>query len=277
MARIRKLVTALCGVSACLFVGCRSLVDRSAFFPTRGPVLDAATLPADTSHRFLPVKGSENAEVYVVRVEAASHVVVYFHGNAGNIALRVPELRELARRTSCTVVGLGYRGYGASDGRASEKSIYADGAAARAFVEAELGFPAERIVLVGRSLGTTVAVRVASEHAVGGVVLITPLTSGRDMAKAIGMGALAWAAGDAFDNLGRIEKVDAPLLIVHGDADEVVPYAMGERLFSAAREPKRFVALPGARHNDLEHTHSEVYWGAIAAFVAGLEATGDDS
>jgi pimeloyl-ACP methyl ester carboxylesterase len=210
-------------------------------------------------------------------VEAASHVVVYFHGNAGNIALRVPELRELARRTSCTVVGLGYRGYGASDGRASEKSIYADGAAARAFVEAELGFPAERIVLVGRSLGTTVAVRVASEHAVGGVVLITPLTSGRDMAKAIGMGALAWAAGDAFDNLGRIEKVDAPILIVHGDADEVVPYAMGERLFAAAREPKRFVALPGARHNDLEHTHAEVYWGAIAAFVAGLEATGDDS
>jgi len=132
------------------------------------------------------------------------------------------------------------------------------------------GFESTRILVLGRSLGTAVAVEIAKERALGGMILVAPLTSGRAMAEAQGYGPLSYFAGDAFDNLSRIGQIRCPLLIVHGTQDEAAPIDMGRRLFAAAPEPKQFVAIPGARHSDIERVAPDLYWDAIKDFIAAV-------
>jgi fermentation-respiration switch protein FrsA (DUF1100 family) len=112
-----------------------------------------------------------------------------------------------------------------------------------------------------------VAVEIARGQPLGGVILVTPLTSGKAMARAHGFGPLAYFAGDKFNNLRKIDQLRAPLLIIHGTADEITPFNMGERLYSQAPEPKRFVAIAGGRHNDIGWTRHNGYWDAIADFL----------
>jgi fermentation-respiration switch protein FrsA (DUF1100 family) len=177
-------------------------------------------------------------------------VLIYFHGNGGNIGYRSPRLSEF------TSAGLGvlmpeYRGYGGNEGQPTEVGLYADATAAMAFLQSE-GVGAERIIVYGESLGTGVATRVASEHQVAALVLEAPYTSITAMA------ALQFSflpvnlmLSDRYDSLSRIAEVRAPILIFRGERDEIVPPALGCELFEAAREPKEFWAVPEAGHNDL--------------------------
>ena len=114
----------------------------------------------------------------------------------------------------------------------------------------ELRYKASDIVLFGRSIGSTVAVEVARRHTVAAVVLVSPITSGKAAGR-LHFGPLALLAGDAFDNLSKIEELYSPLLIIHGTEDEVLPFEMGRQLFAAANEPKCFEAIQSAGHNNL--------------------------
>jgi pimeloyl-ACP methyl ester carboxylesterase len=263
------------GVSALALLGalggCASAVNRAAFYPDRVTTVRDDNLPPATQRVTIPTDDGEKLEGFFLRREGAEKLVIYFHGNGGNIAQRVP---ELARIASCgaNVLGVGYRGYGASTGSPSEQGIYRDGRAALDYAVRTLGFSSKQIVLFGRSLGTTVAIDVATDQRAtrefAGVVLVTPLTSGADVAKAHGASALAFLAGGAFPSEEKAARIAAPVLVIHGTGDEVIPFAQGRRIFERLTAPKRFIAIEQGRHNDLEQRDPATYWGAIEAFIA---------
>ena len=148
------------------------------------------------------------------------------------------------------LIALSYRGYGGSSGRPTEMGLVEDAAAAYAFVIAR--YPAERIVLWGESLGSAIALALAAEKPVGHIVLEAPFTSAADVgARYLWFLPVRLFLKDQFRSDLRIGKVTAPVLVVHGEDDAIVPVTLGERLYSLIRAPKRFVRIAGAGHNDL--------------------------
>jgi fermentation-respiration switch protein FrsA (DUF1100 family) len=191
-------------------------------------------------------------------------VVIYFQGNGGGLDLRVRRFRQLVAG-GVGLIALCYRGYGGSSGQPTEAGLSRDAEAAYAFA-ARL-YPAERIALWGESLGTGVAVALAAARPVARVILESPFASAVEIAAAAyPFVPVRWLMKDQFRSDRRIGNVTAPVLVLHGTADPVVPIAQGERLFALIRAPKRFVRLPDAAHNDHDaHGVMEV----VQSFLAG--------
>lgn len=140
---------------------------------------------------------------------------------------------------------------GVDHGRPSERGLYADGRAALAFLESE-GVPADHIVLFGESLGSAIAIHLAGEARVGALVLEAPFTSAVDVGRAAyPFLPVSWLLKDRYPSIEKIARIEAPLLIIHGEADRTVPVALGRRLLAMASEPKRGLFPAAAGHNDL--------------------------
>jgi len=177
---------------------------------------------------------------------AGKKLVIYFQGNAGGLDLRAERFGRLTA-DGTGVLALCYRGYGGSTGSPSEAGLIRDALAAYDYAVARQ--PAARIVLWGESLGTGVAVALAAERDVGGVILDAPFSSIADVgAAAYPFAPVRWLIKDPFHSDRRIARVHAPLLIRHGEGDAVVPIRFGERLFALANEPKRFERFAGEGH-----------------------------
>ena len=186
---------------------------------------------------------------HVAPRRADAPVILYFHGNGGALQHRVDRFRALTAEGQ-GLVALSYRGYGGSTGSPSETGILADATAAYDFAIAR--YPAARLILWGESLGTGVAVALASERPVGRVILESPFSAAVDVAAAAyPFVPVRWLMKDQFRSDLRIAKVTAPLLIMHGERDDVIPIGFGERLYSLAKSPKRFVRLAGGGHSNL--------------------------
>jgi fermentation-respiration switch protein FrsA (DUF1100 family) len=160
-----------------------------------------------------------------------------------------------------------YRGYGRSQGRPSESGLFRDGQAMYAATSAR-GYCPEQVVLYGQSLGAAVAVELAGQRPAGAVILESPFLSLPTLARALYPWLPPLLVRSRFDNAARIGQVRAPTLIVHGDRDDVVPVAHGQRLFELAPEPKRLVLIAGAGHNDLLLVGGEQYLAAWRQFLA---------
>jgi fermentation-respiration switch protein FrsA (DUF1100 family) len=190
-------------------------------------------------------------------------VILYFQGNAGALGLRVDRFSWLVAEGN-GLVALSYRGYGGSTGRPSEEGLIRDARAAYDFAAER--YSAKRIVLFGESLGSAVAIALAAERAVGGVILDAPFTSAADVgAAAYPFAPVRWLMKDPFRSDRRIGRITAPLLMLHGERDSVVPIAFGERLFALANEPKRMVCFPDGNHVDLDD-HGAI--DVVKAFLA---------
>jgi len=175
--------------------------------------------------------------------------VLYLHGNGASLRWRLDRFRALTA-DGTGLVGLSYRGYGGSSGTPTEAGLIKDAEAAYAFTAAR--YAPARIVLWGESLGSGVAVALAAEKPVGHVVLQSPFTSAAEVgAQRYWFAPVRLLMKDQFRSDLRIGKVTAPVLVLHGDRDTVVPFALGERLYGLIKAPKRFVGFPGAGHNDL--------------------------
>jgi fermentation-respiration switch protein FrsA (DUF1100 family) len=194
-------------------------------------------------------------------------LILYFQGNAGGLNLRADRFRKLTDGGT-GLLALNYRGYGGSGGSPTETGLIADAKAAYDFAAKTV--PPSRIVVFGESLGTGVAVALASEREIGGLILDAPFTSTADVGAAV-----YWFAPvrlfmrDQFHSDRRIGKVRAPLLVLHGERDLIVPISFGEKLFALANEPKRMVRFPAGGHVNLDD------YGAmpvIKEFLAGLSA-----
>jgi uncharacterized protein len=194
-------------------------------------------------------------------------VILLCHGNAGNISIWLENVSGILR-TGLGVFIFDYRGYGKSEGSPSEKGIYADGLAAYDYLTQVESIPAEAIVPLGRSLGGAVALEIATKRKVRSVVLECTFTSLRDMARNMPLFSLiAPLMPLHYDNLGKIEKLRAPVLILHGMEDEIVPFSMGQELFARANEPKFFHPIRSAGHNDTYVVGGWAYYQRLALFA----------
>ncbi|NQU15478.1 MAG: alpha/beta hydrolase [Desulfobacteraceae bacterium] len=199
--------------------------------------------------------------------KADSPVILFFHGNAGNISHRLHNIGLLLEK-GLQVFIFDYRGYGKSGGRPSEKGIYMDGLAAYDYLVEKEHFPPDKIILFGRSLGAAVAIEVALSRDVKGIIIESGFTSTKGMARSmILFNAFSYFLPANYNNLEKIGRIRVPKLIIHGDEDHLVPFAMGEKLFSASKEPKYFYALRGAGHNDTYVVGGAEYLSRIANFV----------
>ena len=191
-------------------------------------------------------------------------VIAYFHGNGGHIGYRAERLLRFSRE-GFGVLMAEYRGYGGNPGTPSEAGFYADGRAALAFLDRE-GLAADRLVLYGESLGSGVAVALAVEHQIAALVLEAPFTSVAEVAQShFPYVPASRMVVDRFDSLSRIGKVKAPILLLHGERDRVVPVRYGRALFDAAPEPKEGWFAPEAGHEDLAR------YGSLDVVVAFID------
>ena len=220
---------------------------------------------------FAAADGTKLHGWYVPHDQPKGHALL-LHGNAGNITLLSQTLRTLNRRHNLAVLALDYRGFGKSEGSPTEAGLYQDARAARAWLAETAQIAETDVILMGVSVGGAVAVELASHDGARGLVLASTFTS----LPAAAQHHKPWLPmnlllSTRMDVLSKIEDYHGPLLIVHGDADEVVPYDHGQALYEAAHEPKKLVTAKGAKHND---PLPEEYRVALDQFVADLPPLG---
>ena len=233
------------GLVALLYVAQRSM----QYFPEQLRTAPSAASLPEAEEAVLDTADGERVIVWHVPPREGKPIFLYFHGNGGSLRWREERFRALISDGS-GLVALSYRGYGGSSGQPSETGLLEDAAAAYAFTIAR--YPAERIVLWGESLGSALVLAIAVEKPVGHIVLEAPFTSAADVgAQHYWFVPVRLFMKDQFRSDLRVGKVTAPVLVVHGEDDAVVPVKLGERLYGLIRAPKRFVRIASAGHNDL--------------------------
>ena len=190
---------------------------------------------------------------------------LYLHGNAGNVTHRGFHMQEI-RAAGSGVLVIDYRGYGKSEGSPSEEGLYHDATAGYEHLRAQ-GYPPERIILHGESLGCSVAVDLAARVPCGGIILEAPFSSASAVAATV-LPLIGPMLVRSYDSIVKIGKVRAPKLFIHGDRDEVIPMRLGRELFDHTPEPKTWWQVPGAHHNDLAEKAGREYRERLRAFYA---------
>jgi fermentation-respiration switch protein FrsA (DUF1100 family) len=246
------------GVVALLYFAQRALM----YFPEAERTLPAAVGLPQAEELVLDTADGERVIVWHVPPQGDRPVVLYLHGNGGALSHRAERFRALTA-DGTGLVAVDYRGYGGSSGRPTEAGLLLDAGTAYAFAAAR--YPAAGIAVWGESLGTALAVAVAAGQPVGRVVLEAPFTSAADLAALhYRFVPVRWFMKDQFRSDDWIARVSAPLLVLHGARDPIVPIEFGERLFALAREPKRFIRFPEGEHEGLDR------FGALEAAKAFL-------
>jgi len=238
-----------------LMVGFVALMQRGMIYhpDTTRTRPDEAGLPEMVPVPLKTADGWISTSWYAPPKTAGRPTIVFFHGNSGTLADRAHKARAFLD-AGFGVLLVEYRGYGGNAGRPSEQGLYADGEAAVGWLTAQ-GVPARRLVLYGESLGSGVAMEMAIRRQTMTLVLEAPFTALADLAPAYVLPPLAHLlTWDRYDNLIKAASLRMPLLVVHGDRDDVVPVAMGHAVLNAAGTAKEGLFLPAAGHNDLwEH------------------------
>ena len=242
-----------------------SLVNKSTFYPLPGSTVDVNTLPDSIEHHYLESSDSIRLSAFYIPNPDANKTIMYFHGNTGNASQRLPVAIELAK-LDCNVLLVEYRGYGLSDGKPSEEGIYLDARAALSFLVDQQGIKPDSIFLFGRSIGSAPAIDLARDHDFAGLILVTPLSSGKDAARNAGMSYVAPFIGNPFNNKEKIAGLTFPILIIHGDSDEVLPIEMGMALERSAKAPTRLAIIPGAGHNNIINNYKSIFYGHVKSF-----------
>ncbi len=208
---------------------------------------------------------------WFLKAKPEEGVLLFFHGNAGNISGRLFKAQGWVKR-GFSVLLLDYRGYGKSAGSIQRGSdIVLDGEAARDWLIQNKKIRPERLILYGESLGSYPAVRLAHQPFLA-LILESPFTSFQDLAMKHyslipGMVRNSLISDFKYPNIDYIADIKTPVFILHGTRDEICPYEMGEKLFEKAPEPKGFLSIPNGKHNDLPMAAGEDYWQKPYEFV----------
>ncbi len=199
----------------------------------------------------------------------ARRVIVFDHGNAGNISHRL-YFAEVFTRCGASVFLFDYRGYGSSDGTATIPGIVDDGLSAYDYVQGQLGYAPQDIIVAGESIGSAVALTVASNRPCDRILLQAPLRSLASVSK-FHFPFLRIYPDFVFpqlDNVNTINKIHVPLLLIHGVRDTLIPFDNSTDLLSVANQPARLVPLPHCGHNDIGLSDTDVYAAALSDFIA---------
>ncbi len=251
--------------------GCTNLINKMAFHPDKFSTIDKKDLPQICQETFLKTKDNLKLQTYLFKNKNSKKIVIFFHGNAGNLNHRISDALKLFKM-NLNVLLVSYRGYAKSEGSPSEKGIYLDGFAALNYVKNNLNFKTKYIYLYGRSIGSTVAVHIAQNIKLAGVILISPLTSGKEIAQSLNIGLILSFSENPFNSLKKIKNIKSPVLFIHGDRDNIIPYSMGKKLFNNCPTDKKFITIKNAGHNDLSLINADLYWNSIKNFITGCKA-----
>jgi fermentation-respiration switch protein FrsA (DUF1100 family) len=274
LANIRKILRVagvLLAVFAALGLTARytNLIDRYfIFFPEK----ELAQDPGDRGIDFEDVRftTSDGVSLHGWYVPGnTGTTLLWLHGNGGNIGHRVDNIAELHARLGVALFIFDYRGYGRSEGRPSEQGTYLDAEAALAYLASRRDVDPKALVLFGRSLGCAVAAEIATRHEFRAVILESPFTSIPALAKRHYpfLPGIGFFVRTRYDTLSKAKDVRTPMMVLHGDRDEVAPIEMGREVFDAAKPPKRFYKIAGAGHNDTYTIGGPAYYDALAAFL----------
>jgi len=259
-----------CAVVAYLGLVVLALRSGSIIFQPHPSSYRPAELARSGNHDVRPLtfaSGKANISAVYLPNGSAHYTLLFSHGNAEDIGDDLPML-EAFRSAGFAVFAYDYRGYGASDGVSSEKSLYQDADSAYEYVTGTLHIAPERIVAFGRSLGCAAAIHLAAKHPVAGLILEAPFLSAFRVLTRVRL--LPW---DKFNNASQIRRVHSPVLVIHGRADGVVPWWHGARIYQLANQPKRYLWVDYAGHNDVMMFASQRYFAALREFSASLDSS----
>jgi len=271
--RARLLAAVVLGLPAIVYAGICAyfgVQQRQLLFRTEGAsggAVAAISAPAIPGSAPVPITTSDGERLagWYSPPEPDQRVILFLHGQGGRLAVQTNRWRRI-REAGLGVLAISYRGYAGSTGTPSEEGLSRDARAAYDWLRQR--HAARDIVLHGHSLGSGVAVRLASEVEVAAVVLESPFTAAVDVAaERFPWLPVGWLMLDQFRSRDLIAKVKAPVLIAHGDKDSVIAFEQGRRLYELAREPKTFVHMPGSEHNTLVR---DGLYERIKPFLAGL-------
>lgn len=196
---------------------------------------------------------------------AAGFVLLWLHGNAGNVTHRYDMICEMIKLPAEILI-IDYRGYGRSEGSPSENGLYLDARAAWHYLIEERRVPPQRIVIFGKSLGGAVAIDLAASVMPAGLIVQSTFTCIADMARQIMPLFPTFILRTKMDSVSKIRRVACPKLFIHSSSDEMVPFDLGRRLYEAAAPPSRFYEVKGAHHNETYLVGGKAYFEALKSF-----------
>ncbi len=216
---------------------------------------------------WLPVDDTTTIFGWYIDSGPSSPVLLWCHGNAGNVSHRLENIRRLHQR-GISIFIFDYRGYGRSTGVPSEAGLYQDALASYDYLIQQRRISFERLIIFGRSLGSSVAVEVAVKRSTAGLIVEGAFPSIQAMADHHYYGLPAkWILDVDFNLDKKVRLLRVPLLVIHGEQDSIVPMAMGKQVFDAALEPKQWYVVKGAEHNDVPYVGGESYFLELDTFL----------
>ncbi len=266
----RKAAVTLVLAYALIVVAMMFLEESLLFFPTPYPdgLWDQPGL--DPEDAWFEAADGTRLHGWYVHHDKPRAVILFCHGNAGNVTHRSDVLQVLRDQVGASALVFDYRGYGRSEGSPNERGILEDARAARKWLAQREGIPEDQVVVMGESLGGGVAVDLAAKDGAKALVLQSTFTSIPDVAAHYYPWLpVRWLIRNRLDSLSKIASYRGPLLASHGDADTIIPFVFGQRLFEAANEPKQFVVLEGLDHND---SPPRAYYETLGCFLDKVNA-----
>lgn len=240
--------------------------ERLLYFPDRQLIATPEAVGLDFESVSITTEDDLRLSAWWIPANPARGVLLFCHGNAGNISHRLDSIRQF-HALGLSVLIFDYRGYGESEGRPSEVGTYRDVTAVWRYLSAARGIPPDKVVVFGRSLGAAVAAHLAARVEPGAVILESAFTSVPDMAARLYPWLpVRWLARIDYPVAEDIQAIRAPVLILHSPTDEIIPYDMGRTLYELAHEPKTFVELRGG-HNDGWLLSEPDYSAAVDVFL----------
>ncbi|HEX7175750.1 MAG TPA: alpha/beta hydrolase [Pyrinomonadaceae bacterium] len=255
-----------------LFYAVRRFERAATFYPVAFDGGPTWRLPRGAEDVWIKTRSGVRLHGWLVRTQrdAPAATVVYFHGNGGNLSYVGWLAEELAGR-GFDVLVFDYKGYGRSEGATTdERSLYEDADAVYDYLTVERERAPERLILYGQSLGTAAVVDLASRRPCGALILESGLSSASDVAALL----MPWAprflhrmGRNRLDTARKLARVERPVLVAHGEADDIIPVEQGRALYEAAKEPKRLLIIPRAGHNNLVAAGGHAYLDGLAEFI----------
>ena len=275
--RLKPVVTCLrLLIFSSLISGC-VIAEKVAFVPDKRAAKAEKTLAASGIESVsIETTDAETLHALYLPSPESELLTLFFHGNSGNIHGHIPAL-EILQSIGSNVLGVSYRGYLNSTGVTTEEGIYEDARATLKFARDTLGFEEQNILIFGRSLGSAVAIDLAQGRDLFGLILVSPFTNSKDLFDKAGPIARRLVKDDnnfietSFKNVDKAMNISAHTVVIHGTNDVLIPFELGERVFSALSGSRELIPLEGADHNDFGHKLSsdldKEYWAAIKAVI----------
>lgn len=269
MRWVRRIVLVPLCAYLIIVVASMFMENQLIFFPSRYPVGEWAPAGIEYEDAWFTSEDGAKLHGWYVPSDDSRAVILFCHGNAGNITHRAHVLEIMHDYVGASVMIFDYQGYGRSEGKPSGDGVLADARAARAWLAEREKIPENEIVLMGESIGGAVAVDLAARDGAKALVLESTFNALPEVAAFhYPWLPVRWAMRTRLDSASIINKYKGPLLQSHGDSDGIVPMRLGRRLFDAAGEPKQFLELPGHNHNAPMPME---YYDALSSFLDGLD------